>query len=144
MKKTNNHYWNVYIDKDLFFDLVKKWDLEIDEEYPNEKIKKCKDWVRYNLMDEGDWVIEINKSNTLGCGKKYEVCSKIFFPTEIVEVGRKMGYCWLGTRMMERSVFAWDLDFEEYGNMSTMYSNDKNGEWRKMLEDEGFIIVENC
>ena len=143
MKKTKIYDGNIcYIDKDLFNDYLWLWDLEIEKEYPNEKIKKCKDWVDYYLFDKDDWVIKVKENTTYWSRKKYSVECNTYFPSEVVCVDKKLSYCGCWDLKRIRSFFAGDLDFEEYGWMREMFTNDKNWPRRKMLEDAWFEVID--
>lgn len=142
MKKTKIYDNICYIDKDLFYNYVSLWDLEIDKEYPNEKIKLCKDWIEYHLMDRDNWIIRVCKNSTYWSTKKYCVECNTYFPSEVVCIDKKLGYCGCWKLKMMMDIFAGDLDYEEYWSMKEMYSDDKNWPRRKMLIDAGFEVVD--
>lgn len=137
----NWDFYSCYIDRDEFYDLVKKWDLKIEKEYPNKNVKEAS-WVHYNLMNsEKDWIIEVSKAASMWENWKYAVrCNFWRFPAEIVTIWHKKILAWWRIRYWW--IYAWDIDWSEYWWSSSMYTKDKNWPRRKMIEDNGFKIKE--
>lgn len=137
----NWDFYSCYIDKDEFYELVKKWELKIEEEYPNELCKQA-NWVHYNLIaDKSWWTIEVWKSNTRWETDKYEVHYKGGrFPSEIVTTWHVKRIFWWRIRYWW--IYAWDINWSETWWSSSMYTKDKNWPRRDMIEKNWFKIKE--
>lgn len=131
-----------YIDKDEFYELVKKWKLKIEKERPNPKCKEA-NWIHFNLMDKDDRKITIKENNIFCDDHKYTVESTMWrFPSACVTIKYKPYRIWYTNIIRYTGVYAWDIDHTEYGGSCSMVTNDKNWPRRKMLVDNWFIVTE--
>lgn len=133
-----------FIDKSEFEELIKKWELVIKEEYPNEKIKLCNNWVQYMLMDKEDWIIKVSwKEKCMWQYHKYKVHSNLgWFPSVVVAKEYLPAFKgWNWERRYKEVLVDW-IDFEENWWSMNLYTNDRNWEWRKMLEDNKFTVID--
>lgn len=134
----------VYVDKSDFLEKVKNNELEIQEEYPNEKIKLCTNGICYELMDEKDWIIEVYEwVKCRGQSHKYQLHSNIGrFPTEPIATYTK-AFRWRNDKWRYREDLIEWVEYEENWWSANLYTNELNGEWRKKMIDAWFKVV-NC
>lgn len=133
-----------YIDREEFYDMVNRWDIVITKEFPNVRIKECNDGCRYELMGNWDWVIEVSeKDRCMGQYHKYQVHSKLGrFPTEpIVDRYRPafVGWWW---KIRYEEIYVKGIEWEENWGSMNMYTNDRNGKWRKLMTKAWFKVID--
>ena len=134
-----------FIDKDEFMDWVNKGKIKIVTEYPNERIKLCKEngkLIRFELMDKDDWTIKVCKCNKDWFWKNYQVESNLgWFPVKCVTV-KQVIWFYVCNEPRYRGVYADWIDWTELWGSRSMYADSNNWERRKMLVDNGFTVVD--
>lgn len=137
--RDNNH---CFIDKEDFLKLI-HGHYDSVKNYPNEKLKWYKG-VDYQLMDEDDWIIEVSsQQKCMGQEHKYQVhCNFGRFPDEVITKEYVPAFRgWDGSMRYKTVLVDW-IDYEENGGSANLYTNDRNGVRRTMLEEQGFKVVD--
>lgn len=132
-----------YIDEQDFEKEVAEWTIKLVKDFPNWRYKECSD-ADYILMKPEDWTLEVSSKKISPYQEhRYRISSKIWwFPDEPIAKYKKVNVWYQWTLTRYNIEFEDWIGFEKNWESGSLYTNDRNWNWRNKLQEAWFEVID--